>query len=74
MCIAQSCNRWWLDVLENGPSSVYADFFDIDWHPIKAELEDKVLFPILDDLYGTMLENQEITLFYRDGAFIRRMS
>ena len=26
-------NSWWLDVLENGPGSPYAMFFDIDWHP-----------------------------------------
>ncbi|MBD0304933.1 MAG: malto-oligosyltrehalose synthase [Nitrospiraceae bacterium] len=72
MGIAQSCNRWWLDVLENGPSSIYADFFDIDWHPVKAELEDKVLLPILGDLYGAVLENQEITLCYQDGSFFIR--
>jgi len=24
-------NRWWWDVLENGPSSRYAGCFDIDW-------------------------------------------
>jgi (1->4)-alpha-D-glucan 1-alpha-D-glucosylmutase len=49
MGIAKSCNTWWLDVLENGPSSNYAAFFDIDWHPVKAELEDKVLLPILGE-------------------------
>ena len=47
MGIAQSSNPWWQDVLENGPSSRYATFFDIDWHPLKPELEDKVLLPIL---------------------------
>src|SRR5256885_585325 len=31
-------NSWWTDVLENGPSSVYAPFFDVDWRPIKHEL------------------------------------
>ncbi len=30
MGIANSSNPWWQDVLENGPSSRYADFFDID--------------------------------------------
>ncbi len=29
-------NAWWLDVLENGPASAYADFFDIDWQPATA--------------------------------------
>jgi len=69
MGIGESVNAWWLDVLENGPSSRYSDFFDIDWHPVKRELEDKVLLPILGDLYGTVLENQEITLTYEDGSF-----
>ena len=69
MGIAGSSNPWWLDVLENGPSSSYAAFFDIDWRPIKAELEDKVLLPILGDLYGVVLENQEITLDYGKGDF-----
>lgn len=47
MGIAHSSNHWWQDVLENGPSSLYATFFDIDWHPLKPELENKVLLPIL---------------------------
>src|SRR5258705_1141878 len=69
MGIAQSCNPWWQDVLENGPSSQYASFFDIDWHPLKQELTDKVLLPILGDSYGAVLERQEITLRYVNGAF-----
>lgn len=69
MGIGQSANKWWLDVLENGPSSRYADLFDIDWSPIKRELEGKVLLPILGDLYGTVLENQEIGLVYEGGSF-----
>jgi len=69
MGIAQSSNPWWQDVLENGPSSQYASFFDIDWRPLKQELTDKVLLPILGGSYGAVLERQEITLRYVDGAF-----
>jgi (1->4)-alpha-D-glucan 1-alpha-D-glucosylmutase len=69
MGIAKSSNPWWSDVLENGPSSRYSTFFDIDWNPIKPELENKVLLPILGDLYGIVLENQEITLSHDDGRF-----
>jgi (1->4)-alpha-D-glucan 1-alpha-D-glucosylmutase len=69
MGIAQSSNPWWQDVLENGPSSQYAPFFDIDWHPLKQELTDKVLLPILGDSYGAVLEQQQITLRYVNGAF-----
>ncbi len=69
MGIARSRNRFWQDVLENGPSSRYARVFDIDWRPVKPELEGKVLLPILGDQYGAVLERQEIRLEYADGAF-----
>ena len=69
MGIAASGNPWWQDVLENGPSSHYANFFDIDWTPVKPELQHTVLLPILGDQYGIVLENQEIPLEYQDGHF-----
>jgi (1->4)-alpha-D-glucan 1-alpha-D-glucosylmutase len=72
MGIASSANPWWQDVLENGPSSRYASFFDIDWRPLKTELENKVLLPILGDSYGGVLERQEIQLQYEQGAFSLR--
>jgi (1->4)-alpha-D-glucan 1-alpha-D-glucosylmutase len=55
-------NRWWLDVLEYGQSSPYAEFFDIDWEPAKAELRRKVLLPFLGDHYGQVLERGELEL------------
>lgn len=69
MGIAKALNRWWFDVLENGPSSRYASAFDIDWHPIKRELTDKVLLPILPDQYGAVLERQDMQVVYEDGSF-----
>ena len=69
MGITAGKNAWWADVLENGPSSQYAAFFDVDWTPVKAELANKVLLPILGDQYGRALENQDLTLGYEDGAF-----
>ena len=57
-------NAWWLDVLENGEASDYADFFDIDWHPIKGELQGKVLVPVLAEQYGNVLERGEIKLSF----------
>jgi (1->4)-alpha-D-glucan 1-alpha-D-glucosylmutase len=72
MGIARSANPWWQDVLENGASSRYAHVFDIDWTPLKHELEDKVLLPVLGDAYGAVLENQEIQLEYDQGAFRAR--
>lgn len=70
MGIAKSQNAWWADVLENGPSSLYAACFDIDWTPVKDELANKVLLPILGDQYGRVLENQELLLHYEDGMFL----
>ncbi|MBW1990815.1 MAG: malto-oligosyltrehalose synthase [Deltaproteobacteria bacterium] len=61
-------NPWWMDVLENGPGSPYAVFFDIDWNPPQPMLQGKVLIPILGKPYGQVLENQELTLrLSRDG-------
>jgi (1->4)-alpha-D-glucan 1-alpha-D-glucosylmutase len=72
MGIAKSYNPWWADVLENGPSSLYASCFDIDWNPVKPELANKVLLPILGAQYGRVLENQELTLCYEEGTFSLR--
>ena len=67
--IMGSENPWWLDVLENGPASEYADFFDIDWQPLKQELHGKVLVPVLGDHYGDLLDRGELKLVFADGAF-----
>jgi (1->4)-alpha-D-glucan 1-alpha-D-glucosylmutase len=66
MCISHPSNRLWWDVLENGPSSPFARVFDIEWHPPKAELANKVLLPVLGDQYGRALENREIRVVYTD--------
>jgi (1->4)-alpha-D-glucan 1-alpha-D-glucosylmutase len=67
-------NFWWQDVLENGPYSEFAFFFDINWSPEKRELQDRVLLPILGDSYGKTLENQEITLTFEGGRFLLHYS
>jgi (1->4)-alpha-D-glucan 1-alpha-D-glucosylmutase len=69
MGIGEPLNQWWMDVLENGSSSIYAQYFDIDWRPIKADLHDKVLLPILGDQYGRVLERGELKVHFADGAF-----
>lgn len=67
-------NQWWLDVLERGPESSYAEFFDIDWNPLKPELKNKVLLPILGMPYGQALLNQEIQLLWEEGKYWIRYS
>jgi len=68
MAADPASNPWWRDVLENGPSSPYSHFFDIDWQPVKAELIDRILLPVLGDQYGLVLERGELRVRYDDGA------
>ena len=62
MAIAGAANRWWWDVLEHGPSSRYADHFDVDWDPPESRLRNVILLPVLEDHYGRLLESGRITL------------
>jgi (1->4)-alpha-D-glucan 1-alpha-D-glucosylmutase len=62
-----AANAWWSDVLENGASAAAARFFDIEWAPIKPELEAKLLLPVLGDQYGRVLERGELQLAFQDG-------
>jgi (1->4)-alpha-D-glucan 1-alpha-D-glucosylmutase len=72
MGVDAAANAWWRDVLENGPSSPYARFFDIDWDPIQPELKGKVLLPILGDQYGVVLEKGQLQLSLEDGTLALR--
>ena len=72
MSTAPGENLWWTDVLENGPSSPYAGYFDIDWRPVKEELQNQVLLPLLGEQYGQVLEAGELRLEYCEGAFFVR--
>jgi (1->4)-alpha-D-glucan 1-alpha-D-glucosylmutase len=61
-------NPWWMDVLENGPISPYAAFFDIDWTPVGDGMADKVILPILGRPYVEALQNGEIVLRLDDAG------
>ena len=67
-------NAWWQDVLENGPASALADFFDIDWQPPSEHLANRVLLPILGDHSGVELAGGKISLAFEadSGAFAAR--
>jgi (1->4)-alpha-D-glucan 1-alpha-D-glucosylmutase len=65
-------NPFWRDVLETGPHAASARFFDIDWRPVKEELNGRVLLPILEDHYGKVLESGLIALAREGGAFVIR--
>ncbi|MBE0703489.1 MAG: malto-oligosyltrehalose synthase, partial [Afipia sp.] len=64
-------NPWWLDVLEWGETSPYADFFDIDWDLLPYRAKGGVLLPILGTSYGKALDGGEIELRYdpKEGSF-----
>ncbi len=73
MAIVGRTNPWWWDVLENGPSSRYASYFDVEWDPPESKLRNTVLLPVLGDHYGRILENGEMLLERgQDGRFIIR--
>jgi (1->4)-alpha-D-glucan 1-alpha-D-glucosylmutase len=67
---ADPLNAWWMEILENGPSSRYAHTFDVDWRPVKSELANRVLLPILGDQYGVTLEKGDLRLLRDGGAFL----
>jgi (1->4)-alpha-D-glucan 1-alpha-D-glucosylmutase len=69
MALAGRANAWWWDVLENGPSSVYASYFDIDWDPPQRKLAATVLMPVLGDQYGRVLEAGELVIRRQGGSF-----
>jgi (1->4)-alpha-D-glucan 1-alpha-D-glucosylmutase len=69
MGIARNRNARWREVLENGPASPSAVYFDIDWTPVKPELAGKVLLPILGDTYGTVLDSGHLRLTLDNGGF-----
>ena len=62
-------NRAWWDVLENGPSSRYATWFDIDWHSDEVKLQNKVLIPVLGDQYGRVLSANQLRVEQHCGLF-----
>jgi (1->4)-alpha-D-glucan 1-alpha-D-glucosylmutase len=74
MGVGYGSNPWWQDVLQSGRASAYADFFDIDWEPLKPELRNKVLTPILGSPYGEALEQGKIQVAWAEGCFVVKYS
>jgi (1->4)-alpha-D-glucan 1-alpha-D-glucosylmutase len=68
MGVGGADNPWWLDVLEWGPESEYAGWFDIDWEPDRRYLQNKLLVPFLGDQYGAVLEAGELVLKFEAEA------
>ena len=72
MAVSGPENRWWWDVLENGPSSRYADYFDVDWEYPQGSRANQVLLPILGNHFGRILESGEIRIERDGGMFFAR--
>jgi len=72
MAIVTPQNPWWWDVLENGPSSNYAGYFDVDWDTPEQRLRNSVLIPVLGDQYGFVLDRGEIRVERNGGSLIVR--
>jgi (1->4)-alpha-D-glucan 1-alpha-D-glucosylmutase len=68
--IATNDNVWWNDVLENGPNSLYAGYFDINWagSPL-TKLKGRVLLPVLGEPYGQELEKGNLKFVFENGKF-----
>ncbi len=73
MAITGRENPWWWDVLQNGPSSLFAAFFDVDWAPPERRLHNMVLLPVLEDQYGVLLEAGKIRIGHESGDFVIRV-
>jgi (1->4)-alpha-D-glucan 1-alpha-D-glucosylmutase len=65
-------NPWWWDVLENGPGSRYARFFDVDWDTNDPWSNSRVLLPVLADHYGKELESGKFSVAHDERAFTIR--
>ena len=69
---ASSENRWWMDVLEFGPDSSFASYFDINWRTPSRGLENKLLLPFLARPFGEVLDSGELRITYEDGRLFLR--
>src|SRR5215467_2594445 len=71
MAVGGCDNAWWLDVLEWGQDSPFAEYFDINWDATRPDLKGRVLLPVLGEQYGVVLENGDIGLRFdpEEGSF-----
>ncbi|MDZ7762161.1 MAG: malto-oligosyltrehalose synthase [Desulfovermiculus sp.] len=70
MSISSPLNRWWWDVLENGPASRFASHFDVDWEASEASPANRILLPVLGDHYGRVLGQGDIHIQRREQYFL----
>ena len=65
-------NPMLIDLFENGASSRYRDYFDIEWQTPSQAMAGRVFAPFLGDLYGEVLNRGELSLEYDESGFAIR--
>lgn len=71
MGVGGADNPLWMDVLEWGPESKYAAWFDIDWTAGEGSQAGKLLAPLLGEQYGRALREGVLALKFdsEEGSF-----
>jgi (1->4)-alpha-D-glucan 1-alpha-D-glucosylmutase len=69
MSAAAAENAWWANVMEHGQSSPYAPYFDIEWTSAEADLNNRILLPMLGEQFGQALESGVLSIHYEAGRF-----
>lgn len=59
-------NPWWWSVLEHGPDSARAAFFDVDWDEPPEPVRGKLVLPILGRRYPRAVAAGELTVARAD--------
>jgi maltooligosyltrehalose synthase len=72
MGVGELSNTWWSSVLEHGPLSPFASYFDVNWeHPINSRDLGKILVPFLGSHLSDVLKNNELSVLFNQeqGSF-----
>ena len=66
MAVGGADNPYWLDLLEKGPDSAFADFFDVDF--AAPGMKGKILAPFLGVSYEEALRGGDLVVAPREGG------
>jgi (1->4)-alpha-D-glucan 1-alpha-D-glucosylmutase len=65
LAVGHGDNRWWLDMLADGPASAHAHIFDVDWEA----RDGKILLPFLGTSYDEALRSGNLALKRIEGQW-----
>ncbi len=65
---ASEDNPWWRDILEHGPASVAAHFFDVEWYT--DDCNGRIVLPVLGQDLRAALAAHELRLAYRENGLV----